>query len=321
MPSGRPIRARLRLSLTVAASIAALLACHKSTVSPTVPMTSTGPHLKVFGPQALLIPGESAQLQAMKYGDATVDKTANAMWSSSDDSVATVSPEGLAVARAPGTADISANVDGLTASIGVRVTANHVRASGQIDRETAADILASNQEPGGVLGNQHPGVIQRFNLPIRIYVDPAFAAAFGGVCVQQGVDSWRSSTGLPIVYTEVNSGERIQMVIEPIDDHRPRTFYESVYLDNSYQNVKVIIPTSWSVPSKPGWCPDPYQDTIRHELGHALGIIGEPDWGGVMAYGKWAGLRSPSAREVRFVVALYSLPIGAHVNPDGSWVL
>jgi hypothetical protein len=46
-----------------------------------------------------------------------------------------------------------------------------------------------------------------------------------------------------------------------------------------------------------------------------------PDDSTYLGYGNWSGLRRPSAREVRMLVELWKLPLGAHVNPDGSWLV
>jgi len=299
----------------LAAALAA--GCARSPTAPTAPKQST-PILEILGPQAILVPGESAQLQAMKYFNGTsADRTTSASWVSSDASVVTVSPSGLVVAIAAGSADVSATVDGLAATMGIRVTASHIQLTGRIDTDVAADIIAQNQEVG-YLANPHPGTVTRFDLPIRVYVDPGFTRAFGD-CAQRAVKAWQAPTGLPIVLIAANIEPRIQIIVIPTDDNRARTLTDSVNLDNSLRGVSLIMPTSWGY-----GCPDRYEDSVTHEFGHALGIMGHPDWGGVMAYlgyGKWSGLRRPSEREVRMLVELYKLPLGAHVEPDGTWVV
>jgi hypothetical protein len=299
----------------ILAVVAAVLVwgCARTPTSPTPPK-ETKPTLRVLGPQAILVPGESAQLQAMKYENGgKTDLTTSAIWSSSDTSVVSVSA-GLALAVAPGNADVSAMVDGLTSTIGFRVTASHVELTGRIEPEVAADMIAQNQD---VPYNKHRGTITRFDLPIRVYVDPGFLVFDD--CAQRAVKSWQSLTALPIVFIDKNTEPRIQMIVIPTDDNRARTVTDSVNLDNSQRGASLIMPTSW------GWgCPDPYLNTVTHEFGHALGIMGHPDWGGVMAYlapGVYLGLRQPSAREVRMLVELYKLPHGAHVEPDGTWVV
>jgi hypothetical protein len=231
----------------------------------------------------ILVPGASAQVRAIKnYGlyGGQVDVTAFATWSTSDASVVMVSA-GLATAIAPGSADVTAAVDGLTAAIGIRVAPSKVLLTGQIDAETAADIIAYNQE-AGPLGNSHKGTITRFDLPVRVYVDSSFARFAD--CPQHAVKSWASPTGLPIVFIDNNIEPRIQMVVQFLADYRGYMVVDSVNLDNSLRAVTIKMPT-WGPP-----CDAPVEDAVTHELGHALGILGHPDWGGVMA------VRSSAAR-------------------------
>jgi hypothetical protein len=54
----------------------------------------------------------------------------------------------------------------------------------------------------------------------------------------------------------------------------------------------------------------------RHEIGHALGFLGHSD-SGLM----WTGPDTLTDRERRMMIALYSLPHGAVVEPDGHWMV
>jgi len=311
-------RARVGRAILLAVLAPALAwGCRRAPTSPT-PSPPSPPTLRVLAPQAtILVPGESAQLQAMKYeSGGSADRTTAATWTSSDPLVATVSPGGLVVAVATGNADVSASVDGLTAAIGIRVTTSHAQLTGRIDPEVAADIIAHNQN-AGYLANRYPGTITRFDLPIRVYVDRSFLVF--DPCAQHAANTWQSLTHLPVSIITENVEPRIQMIVLPTDDNRARTLTRSVNLDNSLRGVSVIMPTSWG-----HGCPDTYENTVTHEFGHALGIMGHPDWGGIMAYlqpGVYLGLRRPSEREVRMLVELYKLPLGAHLEPDGTWVV
>ena len=53
----------------------------------------------------------------------------------------------------------------------------------------------------------------------------------------------------------------------------------------------------------------------RHEIGHTLGFIGHSGLIGLMQ----SGSDVLHERERRMVVALYQLPFGARVEPDGQW--
>ncbi len=302
------------------------VACGGSPTAPSTSSTSSAPTqtLTVSGPQGILIPGETVQLQAIEHyypAGNQADRTPTAMWRSSNTVIAIVSSEGLVTATAPGAADISATFENLTTTTGIRVATSHALFSGQIDPDVAADIIAYNQNPGGSF-NRYPGIINRFDLPIRVYVDPAFARAFAD-CAQRAITAWQAGTGLPVTYIDQDAEPRVRWIVQPIADGHPYTRVESVNLDNSYRSVVVVLPTGMAPrPDLPGNCPDPVLDTATHEFGHGQGIIQHPPWGGVMEYREtWTGLRQPNAREFRMITELYKLPLGAHVNPDGSWVV
>ena len=79
--------------------------------------------LSIKPKNSVLSVGESAQLSvAGTYGDGTTnDQTAQVQWASSDASIALVSSTGVLHAKAVGAASISASIQGLTASIDIKV--------------------------------------------------------------------------------------------------------------------------------------------------------------------------------------------------------
>jgi hypothetical protein len=310
----RPASRRAWRRVVSAATLSAVTLACSGGRSPTSPTPAEhSPTLRVLGPMAILVPGESAQLQAIKHWNGlSADLTRSAVWTSSEPSVVTVSPGGLALAVGPGQAVVSASAESLVSTIGVRVTAVHELLAGRIDPEVAADIIAQNQDTG-IGGNKHRGIITRFELPIRVYVDSAFVRVFGADCAQRGAAPWQSSTNLPLLFVNDKVEPRVQVITLTTGDNRARTFIDSVNLDNSLRVVSLIIPTPW------GFCDE---DTVIHEFGHVLGIKGHPEWGGVMAYVYGpTGVRRPSARELRLVTELHKLPLGAHLESDGTWTV
>jgi hypothetical protein len=291
--------------------------CGQSVTAPTPPPTIP-PLLRVEGSQAILLPGETAQLQVMKYEDGRrTDLTLSAVWSSSDVSVVAVSSPGLATAVAPGAADVSAAVDSRSATILIRVTRSHQEVSGQIDPEVAADIIDHNQE---INSNLHKGTITRFELPIPVFVSAEFTKAFNDFALG-GVQAWQRATGLPFVFLDQDVEPQIRWLAYPRQDNRAGTGVASANLDNSLRSVWITMPTSWSgIPWTNAGA------TIIHEMGHAIGIFGHPSWGRVMAPAElfpgqsWLNTE-PNEREIRFVRELYALPHGAHLERDGTWVV
>lgn len=57
---------------------------------------------------------------------------------------------------------------------------------------------------------------------------------------------------------------------------------------------------------------------FRHEVGHALGFLDEPATG-LMSFHPDTDMLSP--REIRMMTALYSIPFGATLAPDGRWAV
>ncbi len=71
-----------------------------------------------------MLTGTTAQLGAQRFKDGTgTDKTADTTWSSSDNSVVTVSTKGRLTAKAPGRTTVKGTVDGKSASVQVIVEA------------------------------------------------------------------------------------------------------------------------------------------------------------------------------------------------------
>ena len=179
-----------------------------------------------------------------------------------------------------------------------------------IDPDLAADIIAMNQDSSA---NPTRGTIIRFVSPISVYTAASFRIF--GDCGERAARTWQALTGIPLVPVSSDLPPRLMLESVNTNDSRARTDTLTVNLDNTLRDVHVIMPSQWAGMG----CSWQVEDTVTHEFGHALGILGHPDWGGVMSYAEHTGLRQPSAREVRMVVALFGLPPGAHVNADGTW--
>jgi hypothetical protein len=301
------------IGLVVFAALLQVIASGCADKNPTAPTSASNPpELRVSGPFAILIPGDTAQLTAVRYyAMLTVDQTRVVTWRSSDVTVLSVASGGLALAVSPGHVDVSATIDGLSSSVGITVAATRAQKSGAIDPETANDIIVQNQDIGSA--NPHPGRILRFDTPIRVYTDPSFRVFAD--CAERAARTWQSMTGVPILMGSSDSLPRLKLEAVQVDGSRARTLTLTVNLDNSQRDVHLIVPLQWAGMG----CSAAVEDTVTHEFGHALGILGHPDWGGVMSYAEHTGVRQPSAREIRMIVTLYSLPLGAHVNADGTW--
>ena len=78
------------------------------------------------------------------YSDGTrKDVSAEVTWASSDDTVATIGPSGLAIARAPGTTEISATLEDVTAKVTLTVLQSPVRSINVQPREL--ELLTGTQ--------------------------------------------------------------------------------------------------------------------------------------------------------------------------------
>ncbi len=114
-PTGGPWRSR---TLLAALSVAALAACGRDSTGPTVTRVIVSP-----GNAMLPAPGATVQFDAQALnGAGKVVGGFPMVWSSSDSSVATISPEGLVVATGAGSTTIEARIAGVAGRGSVTVT-------------------------------------------------------------------------------------------------------------------------------------------------------------------------------------------------------
>ena len=130
------------------------------------------------------------------------------------------------------------------------------------------------------------------------------------------LDYWRSAAGIDYVLIEAHTEPRL--FIRPGYDGLASQGGGRGLIDGTYASDNQA--RSGLVVFEPGggqycrgaasWCRYLY----RHEIGHAFGFLGHSDVG--LMRGTPDELTD---RERRMVLALYSLPHGARVEPDGSW--
>jgi hypothetical protein len=187
-------------------------------------------------------------------------------------------------------------------------------AAGRIeDAQAAADIVAWNMDAVGGASYRRQDVICRWELPVSVYLqgDPDRAA------VLDALDYWQAAVGIRYVLAATDVLPRL--LIRPGTDGLAPQGGGRGGVDGTFPNNRA---RSGLVVLEPGggqYCRSSATSCrylYRHEIGHALGFFGHSN-GGVMA----GGPDVLSDRELRMMRALYSLPHGAQVQADGSWVV
>jgi hypothetical protein len=146
---------------------------------------------------------------------------------------------------------------------------------------------------------------------------PAGPVKNGGLIresVIEALEYWSTEAGITFELIADDSGPRV--LIRPgTDGLAPqgggRALIDGTGPDNRARSGLVVLE-----PNGGSWCDDPGACLYlhRHEIGHALGFLDHSD-AGLMA----SGPPELSDRERRMILALYSLPHGAVVEPDGRW--
>jgi hypothetical protein len=177
--------------------------------------------------------------------------------------------------------------------------------SGKIlDLQAAQDIIAYNQ--GVSTSFKASNIIARWELPIAVYVAPGFN--IDPKQVEDATKVWQQRTGLTFVMLQSDVEPRILVRAgtdgtETTDGLRARGGIDGTYSNNRARSgIVVFHPDSLPCANCVG--------TYVHELGHAIGLLAHLPTG-----------VDHDAREENMLRAMYNLPFGASVQPDGTWAV
>lgn len=206
---------------------------------------------------------------------------------------------------------------GGSAILKVRGSSN-AEVSGRIeDPQTAADLIAYNQNnhvglsiPGEGRIERSTGIISRWELPIPVHVD----ASIHGTNVAEALKYWKSVADLSFTLVEDDVKPRLVIRAATQQELNIATglgLIYRTYSNNRAQLGVVKIRTDFAdCTSNCAWL-------YRHEIGHAIGILGHVAGGALMGSPP-VGIEA-SPREINMLVQLYRLPHGTRIEPDGTW--
>jgi uncharacterized protein (TIGR02246 family) len=175
----------------------------------------------------------------------------------------------------------------------------------------AADVMAYNQDARGWSAFRTPGVITRWELPVRIYVEPAVNADN----VQRAMAEWQLLAGISYSFIRADAAPRI--LVRAGSDGLSGTAVARGGIDGTEVNNRaksglvVISPDLARCDMADAKC----AALFGRVMASALGVLDRVP-GGITS-----GAPEPSPREINLIRALYQLPHGAMVKPDGSWAV
>jgi len=175
----------------------------------------------------------------------------------------------------------------------------------------AADVIAYNQDAKGWSAFRSTGVITRWELPVRIYVEPAVNADN----VVRALAEWQLHAGVSFTIIRTDTPPRI--VVRAGSDGLSGSAVARGGIDATEPNNRaksglvVIVPELARCDIAEPKC----AATFGRVMAGALGIFD------LVPGGITSSAPEASPREINLLRTLYQLPHGAQVKPDGTWAV
>ena len=185
-------------------------------------------------------------------------------------------------------------------------------ATGRLDNaQTVADLIAYHQDAVAWSALRARGVISRWELPVRVYIDPSVKASN----VERALAAWQTATGLAYAISATDTAPRILVRAGReglVGTAEGRGGIDATTANNQARSGLVQIrPDLAACDFAERLCATLY----TRLLGAALGLLGQ------VAGGITSGAPQISQREINILVALYRLPHGTQLKPDGTWAV
>lgn len=182
------------------------------------------------------------------------------------------------------------------------------------DLQAARDIIDWNMNATGGSSYRVLGKICRWDLPVPVKIAPGD----DGPQVRAALEYWSAQAGMTYRLVESDALPRL-LVRFGTDGLAPwgggRGGVDGTDANNRAVSGLVVLEPGGGTFCAGGLTASRCLNLYRHELGHVFGIFSNT------GVGLMATSSELSERERRMIAALYSLPHGAVVSPDGTWVV